>query len=66
MTEANNTTKPPKNLGDKIATLGAAMFIISVVLIFAGVSGAVLHNILQLGGIALVIVGLIMRKKLKK
>lgn len=65
MTEAN-TTKPPKTWGEKIATLGAAMFAISILLAFAGVSGAMFHNIMQMGGIVLGIVGVIMWKVLKK
>ncbi|MDX2219890.1 MAG: hypothetical protein SF172_12780 [Burkholderiales bacterium] len=66
MTEADTTTKPPKTWGEKIATLGAAMFAISIILAFAGVSGAMFHNIMQLGGIVLGIVGVIMWKVLKK
>lgn len=70
MTEENKSaesgTKPPKTWGEKIATLGAAMFAISIILAFAGVSGATFHNIMQLGGIVLAIVGVIMWKVLKK
>lgn len=80
MTEGNNTaatsttesashqpaTKPPKTWGEKIATLGVAMVAISIVLAFAGVSGATFHNIMQLGGIVIAIVGVILWKVAKK
>lgn len=70
MTEESSATeptaKPPKTWGEKIATLGAAMFAISIVLAFAGVSGATFHNIMQMGGIALGVIGAIMWKVLKK
>lgn len=71
MSENNSDTsapaaKPPKTWGEKIATLGATMFALSIVLAFVGVSGAMFHNIMQLGGIVLAIVGLVMWKVLKK
>jgi len=65
-TAATPAVKPPKTWGEKIATLGAAMFAISIVLAFAGISGATFHNIMQLGGLALAVVGVILWKVVKK
>ena len=51
--------------GKRIATLGAGMLALSVVLVFLGVSGATMHNILQLGGIGILIIGLVLWKAVK-
>ena len=63
--ESENRASPP-GLGKKITTLGVAMFTTSIVLAMVGVSGALFHNTLQIGGIAIAVVGLILWKVLKK
>ena len=52
-------------LGKLIATIGAGMFAVSIVLVYAGISGKSLHNILQLGGLGALIIGLILWKAVK-
>jgi len=66
MSDTANEDKKSGSLGKKICTLGVAMVTSSVILAFAGVSGAQLHNVLQIGGIAIAIVGVVMWKVLKK
>lgn len=58
------TTK--KSVGKTIATIGVGMIALSIILVFVGVSGAVLHNVLQIGGLLLAIGGLVVWKVLKK
>lgn len=66
--QAASTTSPTttRSVGKTITTIGVGMFALSIVLVFVGVSGAVLHNVLQGGGILLAIVGLVIWKVLKK
>lgn len=40
-----------RSVGKTITTIGVGMFTLSIILVFVGVSGATLHNVLQLGGI---------------
>jgi hypothetical protein len=63
--KSENSASPP-SWGKKITTLGVGMVTFSIILAFAGVSGAVLHNTLQLGGFAIAVVGWILWKILKK
>lgn len=53
-------------MGKTITTVGVGMFALSIVLAFAGVEGANLHNVLQLGGLSVAVVGLIVWKVVKK
>ena len=63
--QAPSPTK--RSLGKTITTIGVGMFALSMVLIYVlGVSGAMLHNVLQLGGLLLAVIGLVMWKVLKK
>jgi uncharacterized membrane protein len=66
MTEDAKAIKKPKTLGDKVLFVGVAMFSISIILALVGVSGALFHNIMQIGGFALALIGVIMRRELKK
>ncbi|MEW5858847.1 MAG: hypothetical protein AB1861_15900 [Cyanobacteriota bacterium] len=63
MNEPKNTKAP--QWGKIILTIGLGMIAVSIVLIFLGISGAMLHNILQLGGIAVAVVGFILWKVVK-
>lgn len=63
-TATAGTTK--RSVGKTITTIGVGMIALSIVLVFAGVSGAVLHDVLQIGGLLLAIAGLVVWKVLKK
>ncbi len=63
MNEPKNTKAP--QWGKIVLTIGLGMIAVSIVLIFLGISGAVLHNILQLGGIVVAVVGFILWKVVK-
>ena len=56
----------PKSVGKIITTLGVAMFTLSIILTFAGVPGALFHNVMQLGGIVIAVIGLVVWKIIKK
>lgn len=61
------TSGPMKrSVGKTIATIGVGMIALSIILVFAGVSGAVFHNVLQVGGLVLAIVGVVVWRVLKK
>jgi len=51
--------------GKMITTVGAAMIAGSIILALVGVQGATFHNVLQLGGIAIGIVGIVIWRVLK-
>ena len=63
MNEPKNTKAP--QWGKIVLTIGLGMIAVSMVLVFLGISGAVLHNVLQLGGIAVAVVGFILWKVVK-
>ncbi len=63
MNEPKNTKAP--QWGKIVLTIGLGMIAVSIVLSFLGISGATLHNILQLGGIAVAVVGFILWKVVK-
>jgi hypothetical protein len=48
---------PLVRLGKWGATIGGAMLVLSLFLMFAGISVKMLHNILQFGGVGLLVVG---------
>ena len=56
----------PVYLGKTIAIIGVGMVALSIILIFIGVSGAVFHNVLQIGGVVIAVVGVIMWRFMKK
>jgi hypothetical protein len=66
MDDKSQSGASPAGWGKKITTLGVGMVTTSIILVFAGVSGAALHNTLQLGGLAIAVVGLVVWKILKK
>ncbi|MBD1942345.1 hypothetical protein H6F50_08245 [Coleofasciculus sp. FACHB-712] len=63
MNEPKNTKAP--QWGKIVLSIGLGMIAVSIVLVFLGISGAVLHNVLQLGGIAVAVVGFILWKVVK-
>ncbi len=66
MSEQAKEEIKPGSWGKRLAALGVSMIALSIILGLAGVSGALFHNIMQLGGIAIAVVGVVMWKVLKK
>ena len=66
MTEMSVNEEQPKTVGKKLTTLGLGMLTTSIILVFAGVSGAMLHNVLQVGGIGIALVGFVIWKVFKR
>ena len=60
-------TPPERSVGKTMTAIGLAMIVLSMALIFVfAVGGAMLHNVLQIGGLALAIVGAVVWKMLGK
>lgn len=59
------TKDAPGKRGKTVATVGAAMIAGSIVLALLGFGGPTLHNILQLGGIGVGVVGIILWRIVK-
>jgi hypothetical protein len=57
---------PKRSIGKMVTTIGVAMFAISIVLAFAGVSGALFHNVMQIGGLVIAVIGVVLWKVMKK
>ena len=60
--EEHKPMGPLARLGKWGATIGGIMLVLSLILMLAGVSGRILHNILQFGGVGLLIVGFLFWK----
>lgn len=66
MAEDTGTGKrAPGKLGKTITTVGVAMLAISILLAIGGVEGATMHNILQIGGIGIAVIGWILWRVVK-
>ena len=57
--------KESDGLGKKIATVGAVMIAVSILLGLFGIGGEMFHNILILGGVGLGVVGIILWRIVK-
>jgi len=64
--QTENASVSKRSLGKTITTIGVSMIALSIVLGFVGVSGALFHNVMQLGGLVAAIAGLVVWKVLKK
>jgi hypothetical protein len=59
-------TPAKRSIGKTVTTIGVAMFAISIALAFAGVSGALFHNVMQIGGLVIAVIGVVLWKVMKK
>jgi hypothetical protein len=55
--QERKSMEPLARLGKWGATVGGAMLVLSLILMLAGISSRILHNILQFGGVGLLVVG---------
>lgn len=55
----------PGRRGKTVATIGAAMIVGSILLALAGIGGPTLHNVLQLGGVGLGVLGIVLWRIVK-
>lgn len=60
----SNGENAPGTLGKKIATVGAAMIAVSILLALFGIGGT-LHDVLQYGGLAAGVVGIVLWRIVK-
>jgi hypothetical protein len=60
----SNQGKTPGTLGKKIATVGAAMIAVSILLALLGIGGT-LHDVLQYGGLGAGVVGIVLWRIVK-